>query len=50
MALKLEVSIFNIVAAVAAVSAIILKTATTLDSANSVLAQGPAKSGFHLYE
>jgi hypothetical protein len=47
MVLKLGVSIFNIVLAVAAVS-ITLITATTLGLADSVFAQGPAKFGFNL--
>ena len=48
MALKLEVSIFSIVLAVAAVSATLAITAATLDHADLVLAQGPAKFGFNL--
>jgi CHRD domain len=48
MALKLEVSIFSIVVAIAAVSAILVITVTILDHADLVLAQGPAKFGFNL--
>jgi hypothetical protein len=48
MALKLEVSILKIIAAVAAVSATLMITVATLDQADLVLAQGPAKFGFNL--
>jgi CHRD domain len=47
MALKL-VSVFRIVAAVAAVSATLMIAVATLDHADLVLAQGPAKFGFNL--
>jgi hypothetical protein len=48
MAIKLEVSIFSIVAAVAVVSATLAITVATLDHVGLVLAQGPAKFGFNL--
>jgi hypothetical protein len=48
MASKLEVSIFSIVAAAAAVSATLMITVATLGYADLVLAQGPAKFGFNL--
>ena len=48
MVLKLEVSIFNIVLAVAAVSTTLMITAATLGLADSVFAQGPAKFGCNL--
>ena len=48
MVLKLEVSIFNIVLAVGAVSTTLMITAATLGLADSVFAQGPAKFGFNL--
>jgi hypothetical protein len=48
MALKLDVSIFSIVAALAAVSATLVITVASLEHADLVLAQGPAKFGFNL--
>src|SRR5919107_218431 len=48
MTLKLEVSIFSVVAAVAAVSATLMITASTLGLTDLVTAQGPAKFGFNL--
>jgi CHRD domain len=48
MASKLEVSIFSIVAAAAAVSVTLMITVATLGYADLVLAQGPAKFGFNL--
>jgi CHRD domain len=48
MALRLKVSIFSIVVAVAMTSATLLITVATLDHAGLVLAQGPAKFGFNL--
>lgn len=48
MTLKLEVSIFSVVAAVAAVSATLMITAATLGLTDLVTAQGPAKFGFNL--
>jgi hypothetical protein len=49
MALKLEVSIFSIVAAVAVVSATLVTTVSTPDQAGLVLAQGPAIFGVQSY-
>jgi hypothetical protein len=48
MTLKLEVSIFSIVAALAAISATLMITAATLGLTDLVIAQGPAKFGFNL--
>jgi hypothetical protein len=48
MTLKLEVSIFSIVAALAAVSATLMITAATLGLTDLVTAQGQAKFGFNL--
>jgi hypothetical protein len=48
MTLKLEVSIFRVVAAVAAVSATLMITAATLGLTDLVTAQGQAKFGFNL--
>lgn len=48
MTLKLEVSIFSIVSAVAVVSATLMITAATLGLTDLVVAQGPAKFGFNL--
>ena len=48
ISLKLELSIFSIVAAVLAVSATLMITAATFGLGDLVLAQGPAKFGFNL--
>jgi hypothetical protein len=48
MALKLDVSIFSIVAALAAISATLVITVASLEHVDLVLAQGPSKFGFNL--